>query len=296
MATLEVFQDIIGRQENCFLKAATGLEGGVTACGSTCGVVTGGSLGLALMYDSILQEKGIPAEAGVISLVGEYVRWFGNNFGSPLCKERTGVNFYSAKGQLRYLFPGDKVSKCMWHIRGAMRHLYDYQGKDLPGINIGLNDKKSEPIHCAQSVLQGIRNRTGVGDPILERMSFVLDGGIGFQGGVCGALVGAIMGINILLGINIREMNYLQIMKLFIIGHMNLILNKDSKKPDPFYVGKKIVEKFKKEATFTECRDITEKKFSDWADFQKHISSSNKCSKLIELATTEASNAIQKFL
>ena len=278
------------------MKASTGLEGGVVASGSTCGVVTGGSLGLALMHDSTLQERGMAAEAGVMSLVGDYVRWFENNFGSSLCKVRTGVDFYSTKGQLRYLLPGDKVGKCLWHIRGAMRHLYEVQQKGLPAINIELKDIQAEPIHCAQAVLQGIRNRTGIGDPLLERMSFVFDGGVGFQGQICGALVGAVMGINVLLGLNIRETNYFQTIKAFIIGHMNLISEEDSSEPDPFSVGSKIVKRFKKEANSIECRDITGKKFSGWENFQKHISSSDTCAGLIELATTEASNAIRELL
>ena len=285
-----------GRQENRFLKASTGLEGGVVASGSTCGVVTGGSLGLALMHDSTLQERGIAAEAGVMLLVGEYVRWFENDFGSSLCKGRTGVDFYSTKGQFRYLLPGDRVGKCLWHIRGAMRHLYEVHQKDLPEINIALKDIQTEPIHCAQAVLRGIRNRTGIGDPLLERMSFVFDGGVGFQGQICGALVGAVMGINVLLGLNIRTTNYFQALKAFIIGHMNLISDEDSNKPDPFSVGSKIVKRFKKEANSIECRDITGKKFSNWEEFQKYICSSDKCAGLIAFATTEASNAIRELL
>lgn len=287
---------MVGRQENRFLKASTGLEGGVVASGSTCGVVTGGCLGLALMHDRAIQERGIAAEAGVMSLVGEYVRWFENNYGSSSCKGRTGVNFYSPKGQFRYLLPGDKVGKCLWHIRGAMRHLYEVQQKGLPEIKIAMKDIQAEPLHCAQAVLRGIRNRTGIGDPLLERLSFVFDGGVGFQGQICGALVGAVMGINVLLGLNIRTTNYFQSLKAFIIGHINLISEEDSGEPDPFSVGSKIVKRFKKEANSIECRDITGKKFSGWGDFQKHICASDKCAGLIELATTEASNAILECL
>ena len=43
---------MIGRQEDRVLKAFTGLEGGIVASGSTCGLVTGGALGLAQMHDN----------------------------------------------------------------------------------------------------------------------------------------------------------------------------------------------------------------------------------------------------
>ena len=177
----------MGRREDRMLKAFTGLEGGIVASGSTCGVVTGGALGLALMYDDMLQERGVAAEAGVLSLTGEYLRWFEQNFGSPFCRDRSGVDFYTTWGQIRYFLPGDRVGKCLWHIRGAIRHLYNYQEKDLPTPEEP-KERQDEPIHCAQAVLRGIRDRTGIGDPLLERLSFVFDGGVGYQGGVCGAL------------------------------------------------------------------------------------------------------------
>lgn len=289
---------MIGRREDWLLKASAGLEGGIVASGSTCGVVSGGALGLALMHNIMLQERGIAAEVGVLSLIGEYVRWFEESFGSSFCRERSGVDFYTTMGQLRFFLPGDRVTRCFWHIIGAMRHLYDAcQEKNLLAMDVDLRKIQGEPMHCAQAVLRGIRSRTGIGDALLERLSFIFDGGVGLSGGACGALAGAVMGINLLLGINIRDTSFLQAFKSFIIGHVNLLLNEPiDEQPDPFSVGKNILEKFREKAGSTECRNITEKKFSNWTDFQKHISSSDKCAELIELATTEASNAIQRLI
>lgn len=296
LASQEVLQDMIDKREDRVLKAVTGLEGGVVASGSTCGVVTGGALGLALMYDDDLQKKGITAEAGVMSLVGEYIKWFEDNYGSSLCRERSGINFYTTGGQLRYLLPGDRVGKCLWHIGGAMKHLCAYQKKELPELSMEKEQIQNEPIHCAQAVLKGIKNRAGIGDPLLERLSFIFDGGLGYKGGVCGALVGAIAGLNLVLGMNIRDSNYFKTIKAFVVGHVNLLIDKPFGFPEPFCVGKKIVQKFVEKAGAIECSFITDKKFSGWTDFQKHISSSDKCAGLIELATTEASNAIKSLI
>jgi len=288
---------MVGKREDRVLKAFTGLEGGLVASGSTCGVVTGGALGIALTHDNALQQRGMAAEAGVLSLVGEYFKWFEENFGSSFCRERSGVDFYTTFGQLRYFFPGDRLGKCLWHIRGAMRHLYTYQEKDLSAIDLEEpKEIRDEPVHCAQAVLSGIRDRTSIGDPLLERLSFVFDGGVGFQGGVCGALAGAIMSVNLLLGMNIRDTSYFQTLKAFAIGHLNLLLNKPIGNPEPFGVGKSVVQRFREEAGAIECQTITGQKFSDWSDFQHFISSSDKCIELIEFATTEASNAIQRLI
>lgn len=296
LASQEVLQDMTGRREDRVLKAVTGLEGGVVASGSTCGVVTGGSLGLALMYDDELKKNGIAAEAGVMSLIGDYIEWFENTYGSSLCRERSGINFYTTGGQLRYLLPGDKVGKCLWHIGGAMKHVCAYQKKDLPELSLDKEQIQSEPIHCAQAVLKGISDRTGIGDPLLERLSFIFDGGLGFKGGVCGALVGSITGINLLLGMDIRDSNYFKTIKAFIVGHANLLKKQPTGAPEPFSVGRNIVRKFKEKAGALECQMITGKNFSGWTDFQKHMSSSDKCAGLIELATSEASNAIKSLI
>jgi len=232
----------------------------------------------------------------VLSQVGEYMRWFEDSFGSSFCRERSGVNFYTTFGQLRYFLPGDRVSKCLWHLRGAMRHLNAYKERDLPSMDVDPKEMQGEPIHCAQAVLVGIKEHTGIGDPLLERLSFIFDGGVGYQGRVCGALAGAVMGINLCLGMNIRDTNYFQTVKAFVIGHINLLLEKPIGKPEPFGVGKNIVQKFREKAGAAECRTITEKGFSDWAEFQEHISSSDKCARLIEFATMDASNTIQRLL
>lgn len=277
------------------MKAFTGMDG-LVGSGSTCGVVTGGALGLALMHENELQDRGAAAEAEVMSLVGEYVRWFEESFGSSFCRDRSGISFYTTMGQIRYFFPGDRVGKCLWHIRGAVRHLYAYLDKDLSGMDGQSKDIEGEPIHCAQAVLRGVKDRTGIGDPLLERLSFILDGGVGYQGGVCGAIAGAVMGINLLLGMNIRNAKNFETLKAFVVGHKNLLRDKPFGEPEPFGVGKNIVQRFREEAGATECRKITEKEFSDSADFQRYMSSSDKCAGLIELATTEASNAIEAII
>lgn len=280
---------------NQILKAYTGLDGGVVASGSTCGVVSGGAMGLAISHYDELMINGLPAQVAVLSLIGGYTKWFEAIYGSTLCRDRSGVDFYKAKGQIRYLIPGDKTAKCMWHMRGAIRHLYSYHKKELPAVNMNNSENEDEPIHCAKKVLEGIREQTGIGNDNLEQLSFIFDGGIGLQGGVCGALAGAIMGINLLLGLNIHDTSYYQSVKAFVVGHINLLRNKPVLSPEPFNVGKQIVQKFREEAGGMECKVITEKEFSGWSEYQSYVKSSIKCEGLIALATNEASKVIEMY-
>lgn len=294
-ASLEAFQDMIGRPENSLLKAATGLEGGVVASGSTCGVLTGGALGLALLHKDAIEKNGETAKQAVLLQVRDYLRWFENRFGATACRQRTGVNFYTLPGQVRYLLPGDRVGRCMWHIRGAIRHLHTCQAAGLPETDEPAHPSGTPtPVHCAQVVLKGIRERTGVGDPMLEMLSFVFDGGVGLHGGVCGALAGAIMGLNCHLGVNIRQTNFFRTFRGFAIGHINLLLKKHTiGKPEPFAAGKKVLEHWRRHTSPMECRAITNRAFAEWNDFQSYINSSDTCARLMERAISDTSDVIE---
>jgi len=295
LASLEVFQSMIGKPNIQILKAFTGLEGGVVASGSTCGVVSGGAMGLAITHYDELMTNGLPAQIGVLSLIGDYVKWFEDNYGASTCRDRCGVDFYKAMGQIRYLIPGDKTMKCIWHARGSLRHLNSYHKKELPDLKTNAYNDENKSIHCANEVLKGIRGQTGIGNDNLEQLSFIFDGGIGLQGGVCGAIAGAIMGINLLMGLNIRDTSYFQSLRAFIVGHINLLRNKQVLTPEPFSAGKQVVQQFRKEAGGMECKAITERKWSGWSEYQDYVKTSKKCEGLIALATNEASRAIEMY-
>lgn len=252
---------MISRPEDTVLKAFTGLEGGVVASGSTCGVVSGGALGLALMHEKELQEKGIAGEIAVLKMVGDYMDQFEKDYGTTKCRQRSGVDFYTPGGQIRYLLPGDKVARCLWHTGGAIRYLYTLQGSDLPAVEGAVLTDTYH--HCAQTVLKEVREKTGVGDPLLERLSFVFDGGIGLKGKACGALVGAIMAVNLKFGWMIRDMSYFKTIKGFFVGHSNLLRSKPSSMPEPFGIGMEIVKNFRNKAMGMgiDCRQIIEKDF-----------------------------------
>ena len=292
-ATMQTCQDMISRREDNVLKSVAGLVAGIR--GSTCGVVSGGALGLTLMHEETLQSDGIEAEVALISMAGDYVKWFEETYSTALCRERSRVDFWSLGGLLRYILPGDRMLPCLSHISGSMKYLYDNQQRDLPSIEVEHEDEATKPIHCAKAVLEGIRSNTNIGDPLLERMSIVMDGGVGLKGGVCGALAGAIMAINILVGINLRDTSMLKSYIAFFKGLKYLRADKPAEIPDPYDVGKIIVNQFLEEAGSINCCIITGEEFSDWTSFQTYVSSSERCKGLIDLSIREATSAIEKY-
>jgi len=283
-----------GHREDRVLKAATGLEGGVVATGSTCGVVTAGAIGLALIHSNRLETGEAAEAAGVLDLAGQYVRWFDEKYGSSLCRKRTGVDFHSPGGMIRYFLPGHRVLRCLWHIRGAMRRLYDLHRLQLTEVKVKSEESRGDPVHCAQAVLEIIRKRTGIGDPLLERLSLVMDGGVGLTGGVCGALAGAVMGLNLTTGIDVRKAGFFGAIQAFTIGHINILRDRPPHRPETFTLGKQVVNQFMDVAGAMECRTLTGRTFTDWDDFQRHMASSQKCEKLITQAAEAACLAIEK--
>jgi len=287
------------RQEDAILKACTGLEGGIVAAGSTCGVVTAGVLGLACDAAPDLLQGDTAAEKAVMERAARYVRWFEDTYGSSFCRARTGVNFYSKAGQLRYLVPGDKVIPCLLHIRGAMRYLFSNRlpegGQDENRPSNPPPDTGTTPVHCASAVLEGIRRQTGIGNPRLERMAFVLDGGAALSGGGCGALVGAVMAVNLVLGLPVRQLSYGAIIGAFARGHANLLRKKNRISPEPFAVGRKVVSDFQEMAGGIECRDITGRSFSDWDAFQAYMAETPSCAGLIRDVTAQTSETLRSF-
>jgi hypothetical protein len=287
---------MLDRREDAVLTSVAGLLGGIVCRGSSCGVVSGGALGIGLMYDEALQKNGSETEASVVSIASNYVKWFSDTYGTSLCRERTGVDFWTLGGLIKYMLPGHRMVRCMSHINGSMKHLHDIKQSGLPTIDLVVDEYPIKHLHCAQAVLEGVRANTDVGDPVLERISIALDGGVGLQGGACGALAGAILALNLLLGVNLREVSLPRSYYAFFNGLSYLRSDKPEDIPDPYNVGKRIVKNFEGTAGSIDCSAITGKEFLNWDDFQSYVKSSEKCKELIDLSISEATSAIVRHI
>jgi len=79
-------QDALQKKDDTLLKAVTGLEGGCVANGSTCGIATGGALGIALKHQASLQKQDAQAEARILEAAGHYLDWFRKTHGTTQCR------------------------------------------------------------------------------------------------------------------------------------------------------------------------------------------------------------------
>ena len=115
---------------------------------------------------------------------------------------------------------------------GALNYLTLNLKNQLLDEDIKRHDDPGPSYHCAQEVLKRVREKTGVGNKRLERLSFAFDGGIGLKGGLCGAVTGSILALNLRHGFNLRHMNYSTNVKKMLNGQINLMKKNPGKSID----------------------------------------------------------------
>lgn len=260
------------------VKAVYCLEGGGQDEGSTCGVVSGGCLSLALANrESIISARPGKGES-LYRRMHEYAEWFEKEFGSTLCRERCGADLNTFSGYMNYLFIGKVFSRCVCHIGKATSRLATMVEAPLEEAEIVSDlDRKlaDEGGYCAAEVMRGIREATRHGSLFLEQLSMALDGGIGLSGGLCGALAGALMPLGLALGLDPREAGFIQTAATFVKGHANLYLNRIE--PEIWSVANRAVRDFKSNFGSLECRDIIGRSFSAGEDLEEFMAGSEKC-------------------
>ncbi len=292
LTQIKPFQEAFDLVDDDVLKAVLGLEGGVFSKGSTCGVVTSGALTLAMLMDSKISEWKTEDEIKLHALIKNYLTWFQEKYGSTLCRERTGLDFWKSSDLSKLSLP-HKLFKELAHTGGSAKYLYSI--KDLePETEINLDSDFQNKFHCAKQVLEKIRKSTEVGNSAVERISIALDGGVGLQGGACGALTGAVMALSLHLGKDIRNSSILTNMK--DMKESVKKLNEQKSFDDFFSVGGKFMSSFLEQTPSLECKDICNKNFNSWKEFQEFgaSDSSKECHKLIEFAANKAIELINK--
>ena len=286
LTEIRVFQDAYDLKDDDVLKAIAGCSGGVMARGSSCGVVFSGALSLAMLMDSKLSEWKTEDEVKLHALIKDYINWWHEKYGTTQCREIVKLNFWKRRGVMGLLLP-HKLYKCLSHSSKAMKYLYSIKDTS-PEIDSSQFTGFSNSFHCARPVFEKVRKSTSIGSPRLERISIALDGGIGLQGGACGAITGAIMAISLHSGRNYMESNMLKNTRAFYKDSKKLRKMKPSDFNTFFVGGRKIIEGFLEKTGTLECKDITNKKFDNWKEFQQFGASSEKCKEIIDFCAKEA--------
>lgn len=253
--------------------------------GSTCGVVSGGCLGLALSHADELASDSPEKRYALYERLRQYTRWFELEFDSTICRQRSGVDLTTVGGLINYLFTGKFVSRCVGHAGPAAEHLVEMASKPLES-----SSSVAAQGLCAAPVIRGIAEDAGREDKLLERVSVALDGGIGLSGGLCGAIAGALMQIGSVWGIDPRDSIVMGTLVPFTVGHINMYGRR--RRPELWSVGGPLVRLFVKEFGSMECREITGRSFDSFEDLSEYMSGSQTCARIKDWCRAETSEAI----
>jgi hypothetical protein len=274
-ATLGTIMDYLGEGDGRLLKVNCQLEGGGFSAGSTCGVVSGGCLAIGLKYLEDIKMGNLRKLACLHALLKDYTSWFEREFGSTLCRERSGVRVNELGGFVRYLFLGNVFTRCMSHIGRAANHLAEILSAPLEEMDQG---GLEEAEHCAIGVMRKIREKTGIGDETVESLYVTMDGGVGLSGGLCGAVAGAFMPLGWKFGIDPKSSGMLGTLRAFVRGHVNLYRGR--KAAELWAVGKEFLRDYFREFASLECRDLTGKSFQGFAAFALYTREAEICQRL----------------
>jgi hypothetical protein len=286
------------------MRASTNFEGGCVGCGSTCGVVSGGVLGMGALLSCLPGQDPQSLEQDIYEASIAYRKWFEERFGTSLCQERVGVEFGRLGGMLSYLFPGDKMLRCLQHIGEALVFVNDEVRRSAEKRNLPLRFDQVVPggptePHCAYTVFKALAGRSDSKENAVGWACTGLAGGVALSGAVCGGLLGAILGLGLEYGIDPESMGYGNIVKEFVVGHRNLVKHEAlAKRPvedlprEAFARSRYLADRFEKAFGSLNCKDITGRAFASPDELHAFLPGSEVCGKIFTWCEQEAAELI----
>lgn len=286
-ASLSTVAEGLGLSAPGLLRAAHHLEGGGLNCGSTCGIVSGGCLAIALACDEGLAWHD-RRQTDVRERCREYTQWFERGFGSTLCRERVGTGLTTAGGIAAYLLTGKAFTRCMRHAGPAAEFLSSrFDPPVEPARPSGVWGTAGGC--CAGPVLREIRRKTGYGDERLEALSTALDGGVGLSGGLCGALAGALAATGLVWGVDPGETGVQGSLGWLLAFEYDVA--RRAPRPGSHKVVR-LVEGFRDEFGSLECSDIA-RPFTGGEELAGFVAGSSACARAIDWCAETATELLE---
>ncbi len=278
------------------MKSIAGLAGGIGHQGAACGILTGGALALSLASADMDEDNEV-ITARACSYVGEYVRRFMEAAGSTLCIDITRTNFED-DGQLRrYILSksracvklASKSASTMVDIISGGVHANDSYHE----LNRAFSDRE---FHCAHSVIMLASEELNTSPPFSPHMLIPLNGGIGYSGATCSALLGGCIIIGHLTGGDTSQSGTVSTILRYILTLIqgSSAFNRLDLSPanDALARCAKLSKWF--EGTFHSrlCRKLTQVDFSDKRQVQRYFDE-DIVSRCIAMARETATKAVE---
>lgn len=285
-------QDLLGLRDSNRIKAAAGLAGGIGHEGAVCGIVTGGALALALAAGQTGEDQAAITARGC-ELVNRYVQRFSQTNGSVLCRDIARTDFTNDGAIRRYILTRSRVC-----IKAASRAAADMVGmieatQQFPGERYSrLNDKFFQSdFHCAYAVVNRSSELLTLNQMIGPNILIPLNGGIGYSGGACAALLGGCIAIGLAAGGDTSETGMASSMKriiLTLISGASAFSRTDlSPANDALLRCSKLFRWFENKFGSSLCRELTKVNFDNPERANQYFQSGIEQCKLMAAQTAE---------
>jgi len=231
------------------LKAVTGFASGIAAFGETCGAVNGGIVVLGKKFpDNILSSPLF------YMLCSEYYNEIESRAGAVNCGQVHGGK-HLANNFRRAILTG-KAMKCMNILKHGAdilitlnkeveeKNFTFIKNHDFAGIEKITGYFEDEAFHCCCNVINEISTKTDINALSILDSARGFIGGIGFNGTICGTVIGGILCAGLITGADLNNTGFMDTIK--IIGH-------GLKQNDKIFTNEK---HFPAAKTFKLCREI----------------------------------------
>jgi C_GCAxxG_C_C family probable redox protein len=200
-------QDLLSLRDSNRIRAVAGLAGGVGHKGAVCGIVTGGSMALALAAAQTEGDQAALTACGS-TMVHRFIRRFCERNGSTLCSRIACTDFENDSQVRKYLLTRSRIC-----VKAASRAAVDMVDliEEMPQP-----EEKSRQLngtffeydfHCAYAVLSQTAETMGLNRMLGPNILIPFNGGIGYSGSTCAALLGGCMAIGLACGGDTSESN-----------------------------------------------------------------------------------------
>jgi C_GCAxxG_C_C family probable redox protein len=281
--------------------STSGFAEGIGCHGAVCGTLVGGALALSLVCANHDKSTDKFAEKGCLC-VRNYARQFTHKFGSTLCEDITNTDFsddwqvrkHAAIGSLQCIKLASQSAAMIADI------LNQKQGS-LPDYFSELNREFSNNnFHCAYVVVQKVLESMEINSSIFPKQMLIpLNGGIGYCGSTCTALIGGCMVLGILRGGDnsqggVSETIWRQT-KVLIKGTAAYSNPNHSPANEALLLCSELISWFEEKYSSHLCHKITRVNFDDKRSSQEYFSNGTmpKCSSIAEETIKQVQKLVQ---
>ncbi len=289
--TLNLGQVLGADDDDLLLRSVVGFGSGVATMGDMCGAVNGAIIVLGRRFSELPSPQ-------FHLLCSEYFRRLEQRVGTPNCGKIHGGK-HLASDFRRAILTG-KSRKCMKILKEGSEILAKLaqqveekdvsfiEEHDYAGIEKITQYFEQKSFHCCQSTISEIGRQSSIQIEHISNPSRGFCGGIGFNGTLCGAIVGGVLCLGSRAGVDLSKSGYKDTLRIVLQGLLKSDgIFRDEKRflPAKLYGQcQKVYRTVEEKYGGTDCQDILALRLDTENGVQQYIADNkiNLCHSIVQ--------------